>query len=166
MNRTVWMSLVALGLLMGLSACEPRPQAAPGATASAPVPAASAPAPDLAVVREHLGKYPHEGVNYLEQGALGARLKALVGPRYPQLLESLRTVGPLSQHEGLLYVTGSRPFEGGSDAAAVVIDPERNVLRVWMLAGGAVSELQSPGPAIELPPEVQAFVAQHRTPGG
>lgn len=83
-----------------------------------------------------LGKYPQDGAKYLEQGVLAERLKALLGRRYDVLLQNLQTVGPLTKEGELWSITGNRQHEGGAEAAAVVIDPARNAIRVWLLNRG------------------------------
>ena len=83
-----------------------------------------------------LGKYPQDGTKYLEQGVLAERLKALLGRRYDALLLNLQTVSPLNKEGELWSITGNRQHEGGTEAAAVVIDPARNAIRVWLLNRG------------------------------
>jgi hypothetical protein len=82
------------------------------------------------------GKYRWDGVDYLQQGVLAGRLKALVGEQYDTLLKNLQTVGPLEPQGELFYVLGNRQHQGGEEMAAVVIDPVRNGLRVWLLSEG------------------------------
>lgn len=82
------------------------------------------------------GKYRWDGVDYVKDGVLAERLKALTGPQYDTLLKNLQTLGPLEPVSGLLYVLGNRQHQGGEEMAAVVIDPVRNGLRVWLLSEG------------------------------
>lgn len=153
--------LLAGAVLAGCKPHAPAPEVAPVAAASQP----AAPVSELASLRSYLGKYPHEDVSFLEQGVLAARLKALLGPRYPDLLANLRTVGPLSEQDGVLYITGNRPHEGGSEAAAVVIDPRQDALRVWLLSGGQASEFQDRGRSVDWPRDVRVMQENARAPG-
>ena len=91
----------------------------------------------LQSLESQLGKYPQDGGKYLEQGVLAERLKALLGRRHDALLLNLQTVGPLTKEGDLWSITGNRQYEGGTEAAAVVIDPARNAVRVWLLNRGA-----------------------------
>lgn len=112
----------------------------------------------LAGLRGSVGKYPYDDTNYLEHGVLADRLRALLGAHYPQFLANMRTVSPLTEAGGLWYVTGNRPHAGGAEVAAVVIDPRRNALRVWLLSGGASREFVDPPTArIAWPVEVQTL---------
>lgn len=166
-----WQTICVLTTVAVLAACEPKVTATsaaasgqPAASAVAQGPAAPALpqqppalAPDLQSLDSYVGSYPSEGqINFLEQGALAQRLKALLGGQYRHFLANMRTVGPLQANAaGHWYITGNRPHEGGMEAAAVVIDPQRNTLRVWMLHEGQQTEYQDPAaPTIPWPDDV------------
>lgn len=182
---------VAVAAALLLAACEPKPPEPKAALAAAlpaaeavtavtaavimqdePVPVPPVPAltgaaaqEPLASLQESVGKYPYDDVNYLEQGVLAARLRALLGERYPLLLANMRTVSPLTEAGGLWFITGNRPHEGGADAAAVVIDPRQNALRVWLLSAGKSSEFVDPPLArIPWPKDVQTMQQNLRQP--
>ncbi|QIL79000.1 hypothetical protein G7047_02995 [Diaphorobacter sp. HDW4A] len=87
-------------------------------------------------LRSYLGKYPNDGKDYLRQGILAERLKKLLGDRYDTVIKNLETVGPLTKEGGRWSIVGNRQHQGGKEAAAVVIDPGRNGLRVWLLSNG------------------------------
>lgn len=143
---------------------EPAPAAAPAAAetaAPAPVaPTPAAPQADLAAfLAEHNGKYPHDGLNYLEQGPLAEQLKALLGERYATAVTNLQTSGPLTQDGTRFFITGNADNKGGSDQAAIVIDPAQNALRVWLLVDGKAEELAAPaGVSIEWPADVDTAI--------
>lgn len=90
----------------------------------------------LSSMQSMVGKYRWDGVDYLKQGVLAERLKALMGEQYDTMLKNLDTVGPLEAESGKLMVFGNRQRMGGEEAAAVLLDPERNGLRVWLLSAG------------------------------
>lgn len=182
---------VAVAAALLLAACEPKPPAPKAALATAlpvaeavtavtaavimqdepvpipPVPALSAASAQepLASLQEFVGKYPYDDVNYLEQGVLAARLRALLGDRYPVLLANMRTVSPLTEADGLWFITGNRPHEGGAEVAAVVIDPRQNALRVWLLSAGKSAEYVDPPLArIPWPKDVQTLLSNQNRP--
>lgn len=182
---------VAVAAALLLAACEPKPPEPKAALAAAlpvagvvtavtaavimqdePVPVPPVPAltgavaqEPLASLQESVGKYPYDDVNYLEQGVLAARLRALLGERYPLLLANMRTVSPLTEAGGLWYITGNRPHEGGAEVAAVVIDPRQNALRVWLLSAGKSSEFVDPPLArIPWPKDVQTLLNNQNRP--
>lgn len=167
---------LAAALLVG---CEPKPPqpktalaAEPGMMQAAvilqnaPQRATEAAEPEsLASLRDAVGSYPYDETNYLEQGVLAARLRALLGERYPRLLSNLRTVSPLTEADGLWFITGNRPHEGGVEAAAVVIDPRQNALRVWLLNAGKVQEfIDPPAAQIPWPKDVQTLLQNQGWP--
>lgn len=92
--------------------------------------------PGLDSLKPLQGKYRWDGVDYVKDGVLAQRLKTLMGPQYDTLLKNLQALGPLEPSAGLLYVMGNRQHQGGEEMAAVVIDPVRNGLRVWLLSEG------------------------------
>ncbi|MEQ6472677.1 hypothetical protein [Comamonas sp. wu1-DMT] len=93
--------------------------------------------PSLDSLKPLQGKYRWDGVDYVKDGVLALRLKTLMGgSQYETLLKNLQALGPLEPSAGLLYVMGNRQHQGGEEMAAVVIDPVRNGLRVWLLSEG------------------------------
>ena len=92
--------------------------------------------PSLATLKPFIGKYPQDGTDYLRDGILAERLKKLMGDRYDTLMKNLGTGGPLNKEGGRWSYIGNRQHAGGKEAAAVVIDPARNGLRVWLLTNG------------------------------
>ena len=136
----------------------------PAQADAAHVPAtAGAPLEPLLSLADSVGKYPYDGDNYLEQGVLAARLRALLGERYPVLLANMRTVSPLTSAGGLWFITGNRPHEGGVEAGAVVIDPRANALRVWLLNAGQSEEfIDPPAAVVPWPKDVQTMIGNQR----
>lgn len=119
----------------------------------------------LGELKQYLGSYPSDSnVSFLEQGVLAERLKHLMGKEYPTLLSNLRTVSPLTEEAGRWFITGNRPHEGGTEAAAVVVDAAQNAVRVWMLHEGKVSEYQDPSHInVPWPQDVQTMVDNQKS---
>jgi len=141
------LAVLAAAALVG---CEPKP----------PVPkVAQLPqAQSLAELRDSVGNYPYTDSNYLEQGVLAARLKALLGERYPQLLSNMRAVSALTEVGGLWFISGNSQTEDSLELAAVVIDPAQNALRVWLRNSGQAQEFVDPPAAlIPWPKDVQSL---------
>ena len=115
----------------------------------------------LSTLQPFLGKYPQDGTNYLKEGILAERLKKLMGERYDTLIRNLETVGPLQKEGGRWSLTGNRQHEGGKEAAAVVIDPGRNGLRVWLWSEGKSTVYTDLGEGYVIPwtPEVKKVIA-------
>lgn len=132
---------------------------AASADVAAATPASSLQSSPLSSLREYVGRYPSDSnVSFLEQGVLADRLKQLLGKDYPTLLSNLRTVSPLTADAGRWFITGNRPHEGGTEAAAVVVDAPQNAIRVWMLHEGKVTEYQDPGQVnVPWPVDVQTM---------
>lgn len=160
--RVVLASLTVAATMAGCGGTVPvapsaAPAAAPKATAPAPQPAT------LADVQALVGRYPSDGVDFLRTGPLAHRLHGLMGTtNYPVLLENLGVSGPLQQQDDLLYITGNRPHQGGSEAAAVVVNPAKNAVRVWLLTGGEVWDVQDYGTVVALPTDVRTLMDNAR----
>ncbi|MBF5006608.1 hypothetical protein [Diaphorobacter caeni] len=117
-------------------------------------------------LRPFLGKNPNEGTDYLRQGILAERMKKLLGDRYDAVLKNLETVGPLTKEGGRWSIVGNRQHQGGKEVAAVVIDPGRNGLRVWLLSNGQQTTYTDLGEGHVIPwtPDVKKVMAN--APGG
>lgn len=108
---------------------------------------------------EWKGKYRWDGVDYLKEGVLAQRLKELLGDQYETLLKNLETVGPLEAQADVLYVFGNRQHQGGEESAAVVIQPDRNALRIWLLSAGQQTVFSdAQGEDIPWPESVQTLI--------
>jgi hypothetical protein len=165
--------LVSAGAALLLAACSskaPEPTA-PRAVPAPPPPlaAASAPAPRLApappptvgalaYLDGMVGKYPEQS-GLLASQPLANRLTALLGPDLPQLIENLQVRAPLQMEAGVYYLTGAKQQGGGTDAAALVIDPAQDVIYVVMLVSGARSEYVERGVKPPLPADVQKMLS-------
>lgn len=112
----------------------------------------------LADLSQYIGKYPNDGVNFLTISPLAERLQDLLGDDYDKFQGNMETVGPLSEENGLLYITGNKDNDGGTDAAALVIDPEQDTLFVWTLIDGAGSVVTESEEAVTLPADVQTMM--------
>ena len=125
----------------------------------------SADAAPLGELKQYVGTYPSDSnVSFLEQGVLAERLKQMLGKDYSTLLANLRTVSPLSEEGERWFITGNRPHEGGTEAAAVVVDAAKNAVRVWMLHEGKVTEYRDPSHIdVPWPAEVQVMLDNQKS---
>ncbi|MBX3178574.1 MAG: META domain-containing protein [Candidatus Hydrogenedentes bacterium] len=112
----------------------------------------------LAALNDHVGAYPRE-INLWEHPAVSKRLQALLGGALPAFLENMGVQGPLSAEDGLLYVTGNKPHEGGIETAAFVADPARDQIQVWLITGGEARLYAEKDPPLPDPADVQTWKA-------
>ncbi|WP_019701316.1 hypothetical protein [Paracidovorax oryzae] len=163
-------SLAALLSLAGcasnvpLSPAQPSTTPPPAPAAAAPAAAATPAAADhWAGMQALVGRYPTDGVDFLRTGPMAERLKGLLGPvNYPVLLQNMGTSGPLRKEGNLLYITGNRPHQGGSESAAVVLDPARDAMRVWLQTDGEEWDVQDYGRGVQMPAEVRTMMENAR----
>ncbi|KRD26260.1 hypothetical protein ASE52_09430 [Acidovorax sp. Root275] len=132
------------------------------ASPAAPATAAKAVNP-WAGLQAQVGRQPADGGDYLRTGPLADRLRGLLGPtNYPVLLDNMGVSSPLRQEGALLYITGNRLHEGGTEAAAVVIHPAADAVRVWLLTGGEEWDVQDRGTPKTLPADVATMMENAR----
>lgn len=137
------------------------PAASPAAPTAVEPAASAATASPWAQLIAQVGRYPHDGVNFLKEGPLAQRLQAVLGEKdYQTLLTNMETAAPLTLDGTRLFITGNKAHAGGSDAAAVVLDPETDALRVWLLSEGKAREFVDPAAAeLPWPQDVQTMIS-------
>lgn len=119
--------------------------------------------PGLDSLNSFVDKYRHDGTDYLKTGALAKRLQALLGDQYETLLKNMDTVGPLTREGQQLSISGNRPHQGGEEMGAIVIDPARNGIRVWLLSQGRHTVYTDvEGPDIEWTPDIKTTIGNQR----
>lgn len=153
------------GLPMALLAgCGGTVPPAPSASSRPAAPVASAnAATSWAGLQGQVGRYPADGADFLRTGPLADRLRELLGStNYPVLLDNMRVSTPLRQEGALLYITGNRPHQGSTEAAAVVIHPAQDAVRVWLLTGGEEWDVQDVGTPKALPADVATMMENAR----
>lgn len=112
----------------------------------------------LAALNDHVATYPRE-INLWAHPAVSKRLQALLGDALPTFLENMGVQGPLSAENGLLYVTGNKPHEGGIETAAFVADPARDQIQVWLITGGEARLYAEKDPPLPDSADVQTLKA-------
>ena len=99
----------------------------------------------------------------MRTGPLAHRLRGLMGEiNYPVLLENLRGSGPLQQDGNLLFIASPPLQAGGAEAAAVILNPAVDGVRVWLLTGGEEWDVQDHGVSVPLPASVRAMMQDAR----
>ncbi|WP_010457762.1 hypothetical protein [Acidovorax radicis] len=153
LHLPLWAALCLAATLSGCGGTAP--VAAPTA---APV-KATQPASAWASVQNQVGRRPSDGVDFLRTGPLAQRLRGLMGEiNYPVLLENLRGSGPLQQDGNLLFIASPPPQADGAEAAAVILNPAVDGVRVWLLTGGEEWDVQDHGVSIPLPASVRTMM--------
>lgn len=167
--------LLGAALALALAACGQKPADNTAATATVPDNAdaaanASTPAPNngaaavdvssWAALDAAVGKYPAD-LKLFEQSVLVAPLKSLLGDDFDDFVENMSVAGPLSR-DGVLYATGNKPHEGGSDAAYLLVDPKAEKLEVGLWEDGKFKSYTSPGALLARPKDVKTMIANFR----
>lgn len=120
-------------------------------------------APNLSQLRLHLGQYPRD-TNLWGNQLLAQRLHTLLGDKIQTFKVNMLVQGPLTEENGLLFVTGNKPHEGGVDMAVFLADPANDKIQVWLSTNGAVENFSEADPPLADPPSVAAFKARMAPP--
>ena len=68
--------------------------------------------------------------------------------------------GPLARYGDVVWTSGNKPHEGGSDAALFLADTKSNVIEVYLLSKGTLSHRAEKGAAIPLDATRRPFFAK------
>lgn len=163
--RRTALAALPLALLAGCGGTAPTAAQASKAPAwrSGGLAPANPPARPWASLQSQVGRTPEQGGDFLRNGPLGQRLGELLGEdNYLVLLQNMRATTPLRQEGGLLYITGQRNAGDNAEAAAVVIYPAADAVRVWLATGGEDWEVQDFGAPKTLPADVARMMEEAR----
>ncbi|WP_312219173.1 hypothetical protein [Brevundimonas sp.] len=157
------LSLISVAVAaLTLAACN-QPEATPPAeTPAAPVEIAPAPTDaavsDWSALNAQVGKYPNE-TKLLEDSAITADLKTLLGAKFDVLATNMQTQAPLQKDGPVLFTSGNKQHEGGVNAAYLLIDPAAKALEVGLWEGGKLTTYKTPGSNIAKPKDVQTMIS-------
>ncbi|MET4683939.1 hypothetical protein [Brevundimonas faecalis] len=152
-------SVLALSTLV--AACN-QPAETPAPTKTETTPAASAaPSPaattDWSSLDALVGKYPNDS-KLIEDSAVTAELKTLLGDRFETFRTNIQTQSPLQRDGQVLYVSGNKPHQGGSDAAYLLIDPTKKALEVGLWEGGKLTTYKTAGADLAKPADIRTLI--------
>lgn len=99
------------------------------------------------------GAYPHT-VQLWRDPALSNRLETLLGTTMNAFLENMKVQSPLMKDNGLFYVMGNKPHQGGLDSAFFLADPASDTIAVILFVNGSRRDFKEGGREIELPAEI------------
>lgn len=152
-------SVLALSILV--AACnQPADTPAPTKTEATP---ASSPASNPAATTDWssldalVGKYPNDS-KLIEASAVTAELKTLLGDRFETFRTNIQTQSPLQRDGQVLYVSGNKPHQGGSDAAYLLIDPTKKALEVGLWEGGKLTTYKTTGADLAKPADIRTLI--------
>lgn len=158
--RLSFVSVAAVSLT--LAACSQPESTPPAETPAAPAESASptndAAASDWSALNAQVGKYPNE-TKLLADSPITADLKTLLGSKFDVLATNMQTQSPLEKDGAVLFTSGNKPHEGGTNAAYLLIDPAAKALEVGLWEGGKLTTYKTPGSNIAKPKDVQTMIS-------
>ncbi|GAW41891.1 hypothetical protein SH203_02302 [Brevundimonas sp. SH203] len=148
-------------LTLSIAACgspersdAPAPPAAPAQVAPIAVPAAT----DWTSLNALVGQYPNAS-KLIEDSAVTADLKTLLGDKYETLRANMQTQAPLEREGSVLYTSGNKAHEGGINAAYMMIDPTQRAMEVGLWENGKLTTYSTQGSSLPKPKDIQTMIA-------
>lgn len=163
--------LVAAAVLV-LASCERTPaQDQHGATNAQHTAEASAMGerhaePDVAwaSLGPKVGQYPSQ-IGLFTKSAVVDDLRALLGEaRLQTLQQNFETASPLQRDGTVLFTSGNRAHEGGSEAAYLLLDQAHKAIEVGLWTNGTLSVYTTPGSHIRKPADIRTMIANSAAP--
>ena len=159
--------LLVAGAATALVACKPADNAAAPETAPATVetpaiaPDASAPGATMgawASLDTMVGQYPRDS-GLLTSSPIVNDLKVLLGNKYDTFVANMGTQAPLARDGELLFTSGNKPHEGGTEASYLIIDPAKNVLEAGLWEAGKLTTYTTTGATVRKPTDIQTMIS-------
>lgn len=159
---------VAVGATALLAACgdqtaeQPAVPAEPAAVTQPAEPAVAAAATPItgpwASLQPAIGQYPSQS-GILENSPLADPLKTLLGDKFAAFKTNLQVESPLQQDGDVLYLSGNKQHEGGSEAAYLLADTKTRALEVGLWQAGKLEVFKTPGSDIRKPTDIQTMIS-------
>lgn len=110
-----------------------------------------------------VGQYPSQ--IGLFTNAVVDDLRALMGEAGLQTLRhNFETAAPLQRDGTVLFTSGNRAHEGGSEAAYLLLDQAHKAVEVGLWTNGALSVYKTPGSHIRKPADIRTMIANSAAP--
>ena len=111
-----------------------------------------------------VGQYPLQ-IGLFIKSAVVDDLRALLGEaRLQTLRQNFETASPLQRDGTVLFTSGNRAHEGGSEAAYLLLDQAHKAIEVGLWTNGALSVYKTPGSHIRKPADIRTMIANSAAP--
>lgn len=111
-----------------------------------------------------VGQYPSQ-IGLFTKSAVVDDLRALLGEaRLQTLQQNFETASPLQRDGTVLFTSGNRAHEGGSEAAYLLLDQAHKAVEVGLWTNGALSVYKTPGSHIRKPADIRTMIANSAAP--
>lgn len=160
-------AIAVLGVA-SLAACKPAETTAPATPADPATPTAPAdPAATTdtsapltgpwAGLQNHVDKYPKDS-GLLTDSPIVTPLKTLLGDKYDTFVTNMGVQSPLTRDGDLLFTSGNKPHEGGSNAAYLIVDPASSALEAGLWESGKLTTYATPGATLRKPADIETMI--------
>lgn len=104
-----------------------------------------------------IGEFPRQS-GLFENSPIAPQLKTLLGDKYETFITNMQVQSPLTQDGSVLFTTGNKQHEGGSEMAYIIIDPSSKALDVGIWEAGKLTTYKTEGSNLPKPEDVQALI--------
>lgn len=112
---------------------------------------------EWAQLQPMVGQYPRDS-GLFDNSIIAPQLKSLLGDKFDAFVTNMQVQSPLTQEGNVLFTTGNKQHEGGSQMAYLLIDPATKALEVGLWQEGKLTTYATPNSNIPKPEDVQALI--------
>ncbi|PKP72174.1 MAG: hypothetical protein CVT83_01245 [Alphaproteobacteria bacterium HGW-Alphaproteobacteria-5] len=107
---------------------------------------------------QYVGEHPLQSGLY-ENSPIALQLESLLGDKLAVLKVNSETAAPLQRDGNVLFTSGNKDNEGGSDAFYLLVDSSINAVEVGLWEDGKKSVYKTAGSDIPKPKDIQTTIS-------
>ena len=107
---------------------------------------------------QYVGQHPLQS-NLYENSAIAPELERLLGDKLAVLRTNSETAASLQRDGDVLFTSGNKDNEGGSDAFYLLVDPSAKAVEIGLWEGGVLSVYKTTGSNIPKPRDIQTLIS-------
>jgi len=113
---------------------------------------------DWASLGQYVGQHPLQS-NLYEDSAIAPELERLLGDKLAVLQANSETAAPLQRDGDVLFASGNKDNEGGSDAFYLLVDPSAKAIEIGLWESSVLSVYKTAGSNIPKPQDIQTMIS-------
>jgi hypothetical protein len=111
-----------------------------------------------ASLSQYVGQHPIQSKLY-ENSPIAPALERLLGDKLVVLKANSETAAPLQRDGDVLFTSGNKDNEGGSDAFYLLVDPSAKAVEIGLWESGTLSVYKTAGSSIPKPQDIQTLIS-------
>jgi hypothetical protein len=115
-----------------------------------------------ASLSQYVGQHPLQS-NLYEDSSIAPELDRLLGDKLAVLKVNSETAAPLQRDGDVLFTSGNKDNEGGSNAFYLLVDPSAKAVEIGLWESGVLSVYKTTGSNIPKPRDIQTMISNMDT---